>query len=522
MKQINKFEKQMLIYRINNLKNLGNKDFMVSFASIVNDYDLLQKDDYKNLQDHDWCRDSFKHEYTVIKALSKDVADALVKDKKDNTGRQRYYDNVFYLGGNNYLLSSEWYNGKGKKQDNKTNFVNWLASLVNERFQATENNFVYPLSINVNIDNAYRPYITAIKSKPFLLLAGISGTGKSRIVRELARACWEVDSEEYKASIENAMDKDLPLVLPVLEDYSPSKTGASPLDKATDWVNVTINGKQGKRETSTMPGSAASSWYFLRYIDPKNDKELAEQSAEATEQTIVEQSKRPEPVMVHVPKKEKKQFVVPEKKERKKRTWLYVVFSLLFVFVASATIYMCYITPAEVYHEETNTTKTISSSSTIVEKSETTEYKTDAVTGATIDATSGATPQDKELVSNEEPLDMLVKEVNEPEEYRFVITEELASLDLKNITQADTTLYDITGVWVEHKVVAHETLTRIALKYYGDKKLWPYIVKYNSLARPDDLSKGMKIVIPKLKPRNRQFCGKVCLKQHCLNLFYIN
>ena len=46
---------------------------------------------------------------------------------------------------------------------------------------------------------AYRPYITAIKSKPFLLLAGISGTGKSRIVRELARACWEEGSEEYKA-----------------------------------------------------------------------------------------------------------------------------------------------------------------------------------------------------------------------------------------------------------------------------------------------------------------------------------
>ncbi|MBQ6800376.1 MAG: AAA family ATPase [Bacteroidaceae bacterium] len=45
----------------------------------------------------------------------------------------------------------------------------------------------------------YRPYITAIKSKPFLLLAGISGTGKSRIVRELARACWEEGTEEYKA-----------------------------------------------------------------------------------------------------------------------------------------------------------------------------------------------------------------------------------------------------------------------------------------------------------------------------------
>ena len=72
-------------------------------------------------------------------------------------------------------------------------------------------------------------------------------------------------------------DKDLPLVLPVLEDYSPSKTGSSPLEKATDWVNVNIDGKVGKRETSTMPGSAASSWYFLRYIDPHNNKEFANQ-----------------------------------------------------------------------------------------------------------------------------------------------------------------------------------------------------------------------------------------------------
>lgn len=49
------------------------------------------------------------------------------------------------------------------------------------------------------VNSTYRPYITAIKSKPFLLLAGISGTGKSRIVRELARACWDEDDDEYKA-----------------------------------------------------------------------------------------------------------------------------------------------------------------------------------------------------------------------------------------------------------------------------------------------------------------------------------
>ncbi len=69
-------------------------------------------------------------------------------------------------------------------------------------------------------------------------------------------------------------DDQLPLILPPLEDYSPSKSGASPLDKATDWLKVEIDGKIGKRETSTMPGSAGSSWYFMRYIDPHNDKEL--------------------------------------------------------------------------------------------------------------------------------------------------------------------------------------------------------------------------------------------------------
>ena len=69
-------------------------------------------------------------------------------------------------------------------------------------------------------------------------------------------------------------DSELPLVLPELSDYK-GRDGKAPLESATEWKNVTINGKKGVRETSTMPGSAASSWYFLRYIDPKNDKEFA-------------------------------------------------------------------------------------------------------------------------------------------------------------------------------------------------------------------------------------------------------
>ena len=71
-------------------------------------------------------------------------------------------------------------------------------------------------------------------------------------------------------------EDQLTLILPILDDYSPNKGGAAPLDRATDWVNVTVDGKKGKRETSTMPGSAGSSWYFLRYIDPHNEKAIAD------------------------------------------------------------------------------------------------------------------------------------------------------------------------------------------------------------------------------------------------------
>ena len=70
-------------------------------------------------------------------------------------------------------------------------------------------------------------------------------------------------------------DSELPLILPALEDYK-GRNGKAPLENATDWVNIEIDGVKGKRETSTMPGSAGSSWYFLRYIDPHNTECLAD------------------------------------------------------------------------------------------------------------------------------------------------------------------------------------------------------------------------------------------------------
>ena len=76
-------------------------------------------------------------------------------------------------------------------------------------------------------------------------------------------------------------EDQLPLTLPDVESYEPTENGESPLAKMTDWVNTTCPccGGPAKRETDTMPQWAGSSWYFLRYMDPHNDKALASKEA---------------------------------------------------------------------------------------------------------------------------------------------------------------------------------------------------------------------------------------------------
>ena len=76
-------------------------------------------------------------------------------------------------------------------------------------------------------------------------------------------------------------EKDLPLLLPDIAEYEPTDDGESPLAKITDWVNCKCPkcGADAKRETDTMPNWAGSSWYFLRFMDPHNDKAFASMDA---------------------------------------------------------------------------------------------------------------------------------------------------------------------------------------------------------------------------------------------------
>ncbi len=81
------------------------------------------------------------------------------------------------------------------------------------------------------------------------------------------------------------------------------------------------------------------------------------------------------------------------------------------------------------------------------------------------------------------------------------IVAELAARSDKSITDADTTMYNITGKMTVHIVTANDRLAKIANDYYGSRKLWPYIAKYNNLQKPYGLSVGMELVIPELQPK---------------------
>ena len=240
--------------------------------------------------------------------------------------------------------------------------------------------------------------------------------------------------------------------------------------------------------------------------DEKIELHAEETPAQKIEEEPVKVQERPsEPVVVRVPKKkstEQKQTAQPQK--GKKNAWSYYLVVIMVIAVGFV-----------IYNRMERTA--------VVEPDVPKQQLAVATRGEVAKSTAAIVEQQPELVSVVEEvaeIDTIAAEVQpsaveekaeEPvpatieqpvsEEYTFVMVEELAAKNLKYITVADTLLYVADGELVEHKVAPDETLTRIARDYYGDKKLWPYIVKYNGMRDPNGLCSGMKISIPRLKPR---------------------
>lgn len=111
------------------------------------------------------------------------------------------------------------------------------------------------------------------------------------------------------------------------------------------------------------------------------------------------------------------------------------------------------------------------------------------------------TVTDAENKSPESVIADSIVSVAQVKEQPFVLVDTLAKRPLAVITVKDTVDYRISGTVVEHIVELEETLIKISLKHYGDKRLWPYIVQYNNLSKPNDLACGMVLKIPRLVPR---------------------
>lgn len=279
--------------------------------------------------------------------------------------------------------------------------------------------------------------------------------------------------------------------LPVIVEDTPAEEETASEDSNDDTVANEEQVEVAVEEDSVVP-------------QPEVDKVEDAPEQESEEEPVVVQERPTEPVIVRVPPKKSVQEKQTAPSKRKKSGWRYSLIAIMAIAVAFILINRT--ADKSVVVEDA---KEVAKPVAVEPEIEPVAENTDA--GAAIMQEEMPSVADNvesviaEEVSNEaEKLKAPAQTVIEQEpadEYEFVLLDELAAKNLKYITSADTLLYVADGDLAVHKVAQDETLTRIAREYYGDKKLWPYIVKYNNMTDPNGLCRGMEIAIPRLKPR---------------------
>ena len=219
---------------------------------------------------------------------------------------------------------------------------------------------------------------------------------------------------------------------------------------------------------------------------------------ETEPEPVVVQERPTEPVIVRVPQKKThhKHKISSSKKRKSKRNF---VISVILGF-AVGFILVSRMNRGSVADE---TTVCVDTLQVLAATANEPEIITDNIqtTDTKLETSIAVLPAKNDIVTDTVKENAVADETTAEDAYTFVLVDELAAINLKNITVADTTCYVADGEIAEHTVTSDETLTRIARQYYGDKRLWPYIVKYNNMDRPNDLCRGMKLVIPRLVPR---------------------
>ncbi len=211
--------------RINHHYYAKNKNIYFNTDATPLYFELIDEKQVKQNLDAD---ESFEIEWVDAQIIEQEVVDELHKKSYE------YTLNSGAMIGDGIHINSEFLNGLNKKD------------AINKMLEYLEQNNIGQKHVNYK----FREWIFA----------------RQRYWGEPVPIVHMEDNTDYVLE-----DIELPLVLPKLEDYQ-AHNGKAPLENATEWKNyVSKDGKKGIRETSTMPGSAGSSWYYFRYIDPNND-----------------------------------------------------------------------------------------------------------------------------------------------------------------------------------------------------------------------------------------------------------
>ena len=238
-----------------------------------------------------------------------------------------------------------------------------------------------------------------------------------------------------------------------------------------------------------------------------NDEEVVPTTEENNGQPVVETEPEPvavqerpaEPVIVRVPQKKTQHEQKASSAKKKKSKWNIAV-SVILGF-AVGFILVNRMSRNSVADDATQCVDTLQVIAATANEPEVIADDIHAI-DTILETPAAVLPAETDIVVETVDDNAVADEPAVEEAYTFVLVDELAAINLKNITVADTLYYVADGNIAEHTVTSDETLTRIARQYYGDKRLWPYIVKYNNMDRPNDLCRGMKLVIPRLLPRN--------------------
>lgn len=266
-----------------------------------------------------------------------------------------------------------------------------------------------------------------------------------------------VDDSDEPAANENEPQEDTPVTAPVEEPVTVEETTVAEVAEPEETVEIPAIKEEKPKEVAAEEAPATI--------------ESEEQAKEATTEPVVEENVASEqPAQKKVKNSypiTKPAVTAEEPAVKKNQTLIYTLFIIAAILVAVVIYFRPQLFSGAATDKKVATTTTTPVK--VVEK-----VKPDSVEVAVETA------------------------VEEP--YVFAMLDELAAKSVGSITRGDTLLYVADDTIATHTVAADETLVRISLKYYGDKRLWPYIVQYNKLDNPNGLNKGMDLLIPRLQP----------------------